>query len=84
MSDGVTHVSATVGWDKKKEERISTQYFNMQDRKQWRAAERSLEEIIGRHGRSLLFNYDDVACWSKEWRYKLPRYNEMLEPWLRG
>lgn len=82
--DGVTHISATVSWRKREEERMVTHYFNMQDKQQFTIAESRLEEARKKHDRFLLFNYDDIACLSPEWRHKLPEYNEMLRPWLEG
>ena len=82
--DSVTHISATVSWKRRAEERMITHYFNMQDKRQFNVAEQVLEEVRKKHKSHLLFNYDDVACLSPQWRYKLPQYNEMIKPWLEG
>lgn len=84
VPNGITHISATVSWRRRTEERMLTHYFNVQDRNQFSVAEQDLEETRGNHRKSLLFNYDDIACLSPEWRYKVPEYNEMLRPWLEG
>jgi len=83
-ADGATHMAVTVSWDRRSEERMLTHYFNVQDRMQFEVAEELLEDSRGDHTKSLLFNYDDLACFSREWRHKLPQYNEMLRPWLEG
>jgi hypothetical protein len=82
--DGVTHVSASVSWEKRAAESIITNYFNIQDKRQFGVSEEALEKTRNKHKNSLLFNYDDIACLSPEWRYILPKYNEMLKPWLEG
>lgn len=81
---GVTHMAVSIGWDKSKEERLLTHYFNVQDKKQFEIAEYLLEKGRSSHDKSLLFNYDDLACFSREWKYKIPLYNDMLRPWLKG
>jgi len=82
--DGITHMAVSVCWPKQGEERMLTHYFNVQDRKQFDTAERLLERNRETHGKSLLFNYDDLACFSPEWKHRIPEYNEMLRPWLEG
>lgn len=82
--EGVTHMAVSVSWDKRAEERMLTHYFNVQDRRQFETAEELLESARDSHTHSLLFNYDDLSCFSPEWKHRLPRYNEMLRPWLEG
>lgn len=82
--EGFTHMAVSVGWPKRDEERMLTHYFNVQDKKQFSLAEEPLEKGRGAHSKSLLFNYDDLACFSPSWKHKLPEYNEMLRPWLEG
>lgn len=82
--DGVTHMAVSVSWEKRDEERMLTHYFNVQDRRQFETAEELLERGRDNHSKSLLFNYDDLACFSPEWKHRLPKYNEMLRPWLEG
>jgi hypothetical protein len=83
-TEGVTHVSASIGWSHNTQERMITNYYNVQDKDEFIAAERELEATRRKHSNSLIFNYDDVACLSKRWQHKLPEYNEWLKPWLRG
>lgn len=82
--NGVTHMAVTVSWKKRNEERMITHYFNVQDKSQFEAAEYLLEDGRDRHSKSLLFNYDDLTCFSPNWKHKIPEYNEMLRPWLEG
>lgn len=82
--DGITHMAVSVSWPKRDEERMLTHYFNVQDRQQFITAEELLERGREAHTKALLFNYDDLACFSPEWKHKLPKYNEMLRPWLEG
>lgn len=81
---GVTHMAISLCWDKKGDERLLTHYFNVQDRAQFEKAEQLLERGRQSHTKSLLFNYDDLACFSPSWKHKLPEYNEWLRPWLEG
>jgi len=81
---GVTHMAVTVSWKKRREERMITHYFNVQDKSQFEAAEDLLEDERDRHSKSLLYNYDDLTCFSPDWRHRIPEYNEMLRPWLEG
>lgn len=82
--EGFTHMAVSISWPKRDEERMLTHYFNVQDKKQFSAAEELLERGREVHSKSLLFNYDDLACFSPGWKHKLPEYNEMLRPWLEG
>ena len=81
---GVTHMAVSVGWEKRNEERLRTHYFNVQDKKQFEIAEALLDDGRKSHSKSLLFNYDDLACYSPKWRHRIPKYNDMLKPWLEG
>jgi hypothetical protein len=81
---GATHMSVSICWDKGGEERLMTHYCNVQERKEFEMAEQLLEKGRGNHSNSLLFNYDDLACFHPEWKHKVPTYNEMLQPWLEG
>ncbi|GEM_PF-5168454 len=83
-SDGITHISASIGWDEENQERMMTNYFNIQDRQEFSVSEHLLEKTRKQKTNLLLFNYDDVSCLSKEWKHKLPKYNELLQPWLSG
>jgi len=82
--NGVTHMAVTVSWKKRYEERMITHYFNVQDKRQFIAAEGLLEDERDKNSKSLLFNYDDLTCFSPNWKHKIPEYNEMLRPWLKG
>jgi hypothetical protein len=82
--NGITHISATVSWKKRSQEKMMAQYFNMQDSQQFSKAETMLNEVRNLHKNTMLFNYDDLACLSPQWRQKLPEYNEMIRPWLDG
>lgn len=82
--DGITHMAVTVSWKKRDEERMITHYFNVQEQNQFAAVEKLLGGERERHSKSLLFNYDDLACFSPAWRFRIPEYNEMLRPWLEG
>jgi len=83
-TNGVTHMAVSVSWEKREEERMLTHYFNVQNKRQFEIAEELLERGRENHTKSLLLNYDDLACFSPEWRHRLPQYNEMLVPWLEG
>lgn len=83
-AEGVTHMAVSVSWERREEERMLTHYFNVQDRRQFETAEELLERGRENHTKSLLLNYDDFACFSPEWKHRLPKYNEMLIPWLEG
>ena len=82
--DGITHMAVSVCWPKRGEERMLTHYFNVQDSQEFTVAEELLESSRETHGKSLLFNYDDLACFSRAWKHRIPEYNEMLKPWLEG
>jgi len=81
---GVTHMAVSVGWDKQSEERLLTHYFNIQNKAQFKIAEEYLEKGRTKHNKSLIFNYDDLACFKSSWGHKIPLYNDMLRPWLEG
>jgi hypothetical protein len=83
-AEGVTHMAISVSWNRRSEDRMLTHYFNVQDRQQFVDADNLLESSRKAHAKSLLFNYDDLACFSPKWKYKIPEYNAMLRPWLKG
>ena len=77
-------MAVSVGWPKQDEKRMLTYYVNMEYKKQFSAAEELFERSREVHNKSLLFNYDDLACFSLGWKHKLPEYSGILRPWLEG
>lgn len=77
---GVTHIAISVSWqNRKREEKMLTHYFNVQDLDQLKLANELID--VPREKHEILFDYDDLRV-KNRMRKKIPEYNELLRDWL--
>ena len=77
---GVTHIAVSVSWqNRKREEKMLTHYFNVQNVDQLKLANELLD--VPREKYRILFDYDDLKV-KKRMQKGIPEYNELLRDWL--